>query len=234
MSLNITMKCLLYRCEEPGVITEEEIPGSAQFATAKKYRVLYAEELPRFLKQPLNIYALPFHPEPERMYCGTDRTGLHFFDKQKWRLSREQKALSKRLTEDFDFANELMKTETTALQYLSLYKSCEDYELIWVRIHGTEGEIPEGYSFAGYDVSYYPCESWGAFSMINDCLFICRWHGCDMEGKLFLEDFHKLNQNGLFENWQDAYDYMLKYLKEDWTEKGEYCIFEIYRRPDPQ
>ena len=38
------------------------------------------------------------------------------------------------------------------------------------------------------------------------------------------------NENGLFDCFEDAYAYMMKYLNEDWTETGEYGIFEIYSR----
>ena len=89
--------------------------------------------------------------------------------------------------------------------------------------------IPEGYEFIGYDISY-PCDYSGSFSIICDCMFICRWHGCDKEGILFLPEFSKLNANGLFDDWQSAYDYMVKYLSEDWTERGEYCILEIFKK----
>ena len=108
-----------------------------------------------------------------------------------------------------------------------LCQTYEDYELIWVRNSGTVCDVPDGYDFIGYDISY-PCDYSGSFSIICDCMFICRWHGCDIEGTLFLPEFNKLNANGLFNDWQSAYDYMVKYLNEDWTERGEYCILEIF------
>lgn len=53
------MEKKLYECYEAGVITEKDYEFPAQFSTAKKYSVLYKEELPRFLKDPLHIYGVP-------------------------------------------------------------------------------------------------------------------------------------------------------------------------------
>lgn len=223
------MSKILYECYETGVIIEKEYIYPAQFCTEKNYEILYREELPRFRKQPIHIYAVPFFEEPEKLYNGTGRMGLMELDKKKRFLTGEQKKLLKRI-ENMDWdAEELMLAEKSAIAYLSLFKDSEDYELIWTRISGSDEQIPEGYRFIGYDISYLPfCD--GAFSIICDCMFICRWHGCDEEGTLFLEDFQKLNENGLFGDWQSAYAYMVKYLNQDWTERGEYGIFEIYRK----
>ena len=148
-----------------------------------------------------------------------------------WKFSRWKSPELKKFIDDFNFADELMKTESTALQFISLFKESEDFELSWVRNSGTKCDIPEGYDFIGYDISY-PCDYAGSFSIICDCMFICRWHGCDKEGKLFLPDFNKLNESGLFDDWQSAYDYMVKYISEDWTERGNYCIFEIFKKSE--
>lgn len=225
------MKTICYECYETGCIMEKEINDTAQFVTVKKYNVLYAEELPRFQKQPLNIYALPFADKPFKVYNGTGRMGLDLADKYKKVLTDTQKELAEKFLKDFNFADELMRTESTALQYISLFKEANKFELIWVRNSGVKDEAPDGYEFIGYDVSY-PCEYSGSFSIICDCMFICRWHGCDEAGTLFLSDFNKLNSNGLFDDWQAAYDYMVKYLNEDWTERGVYCILEVYRKHD--
>lgn len=223
------MKNICYECYETGCITEKEICEIAQFVTVKKYDVLYSEELARFRKQPLNIYALPFAEKPSMAYNGTGRMGLDLCDKHRKKITDAQKQLIKNFLEDFNFADELMNNESTALQFISLFEKYEDYELIWVRNSGTVCDVPDGYDFIGYDISY-PCDYSGSFSIICDCMFICRWHGCDIEGTLFLPEFNKLNANGLFNDWQSAYDYMVKYLNEDWTERGEYCILEIYKK----
>lgn len=225
------MKSICYECYETGCITEKEIYEIAQFVTVKKYGVLYAEELPRFRKQPLNIYALPYHEQPSKIYCGTGRMGLDLGDKHHKNLTDTQKQIAKKLIDDFNFADALMKTEDTAKQFISLFKKSDNFELIWVRNSGLNSNVPDGYDFIGYDISY-PCDYSGSFSIICDCMFICRWHGCDEEGTLFLPDFKKLNANGLFNDWQSAYDYMVKYLNEDWTERGVYCILEIFKRSD--
>ncbi len=225
------MKNICYECYDTGVIREKEIHEIAQFVTAKKYDVLYAEELPRFRKESQQIYALPYEDRPVRVYNGTDRNGLDLGDKQRRKLSSRQREMDKQFLEDFNRANVWMEQESTALEFLSLFQKAEDYELIWIRNSGCEHPIPDGYVFIGYDISY-PCDYSGGFSMICDCMFLCRWHGCDAEGTLFLPEFRKLNTNGLFDDWQSAYDYMVKYHREDWTEWGEFCIFEIYKKPD--
>ena len=225
------MKNICYECNETGCITEKEIHEIAQFVTAKKYEVLYAEELPRFRKQPLEIYGLPYHDKPSKSYYGTGRMGLDWGDQLAEGLTVEQQKLARKVCKNYSFADELMQSENTARQFLSLFREADSHELIWVRNSGTKREPPEGFGFIGYDVSY-PCEFFGAFSIICDCLFICRWHGCDEEGRLFLPEFKKLNANGLFDDWQSAYDYMVKYLHQDWTERGEYCILEVFRKPD--
>lgn len=225
----ILLKNICYECYETGCITEKEIYEIAQFVTVKKYDVLYSEELSRFRKQPLNIYALPFAEKPSMAYNGTGRMGLDLCDKHREKITDEQKQLAEKFLEDFNFADELMNKESTALKFISLFEKSDDYELIWVRNSGTKCDVPDGYGFIGYDISY-PCDYSGSFSIICDCMFICRWHGCDKEGTLFLPEFKKLNANGLFNDWQSAYDYMVKYLNEDWTERGEYCILEIYKK----
>lgn len=162
-------------------------------------------------------------------YNGTGRMGLDLCDKHRKKITDEQKQFAEKFLEDFNFADELMNKESTALKFISLFEKSDDYELIWVRNSGTKCDVPDGYGFIGYDISY-PCDYSGSFSIICDCMFICRWHGCDKEGTLFLPEFKKLNANGLFNDWQSAYDYMVKYLNEDWTERGEYCILEIYKK----
>ena len=224
-------KSIGYECYNTGCITEKEISDIAQFVTAKKYDVLYAEELPRFRKHPSRIYALPYDRQPKKIYSGTGRMGLDLGNKERKKLTDLQKQISKKFFSDFNFADELMRTECSALQFMSLFKESDDFELIWVRNSGTNHAIPDGYEFIGYDV-LYPCDYAGGFSIICDCMFICRWHGCDKEGTLFLPEFNKLNANGLFDDWKSAYDYMVKYLAEEWTERGTYCILEIFRKSD--
>ncbi|NMP37540.1 MAG: hypothetical protein GX051_05375 [Clostridiales bacterium] len=128
-----------------------------------------------------------------------------------------------------DDIERLMLDEKSALVFLNSCNNADRYELAWSKISGSNENIPNGYKFIGYDISYPPSCN-GAFSIICDCLFICRWHGCDEAGTLFRDDFNKLNSNGLFDCFSDAYDYMIKYLNQDWTERGEYGIFEVYTK----
>ena len=215
---------------ESRVILEEPYEGKAGFSILKKYEVLYKEELKRFRKNPLKVYALPYEKTPTILYRGLDREG----DRRiKRKLNESQKKI---LDNIFDTMMEepekIIQTiclEEEAELYLSCHKDEEDFEIIWFRIVGSNEAIPKGYKFLGYDITEEPDEK-GAFSMINDCMFICRWHGCDEEGKLFAEDFSKLNENGLFNTVEDAYNYLMKYAMETWTETGAYGIFEIYSK----
>ena len=173
-----------YECYETGIIVEKPYDFPGLFSTEKKYSVLYREELPRFQKQPLNMYALPYSDEPVKIYNGLGRMGLD----ETGSLNPSVKELS---TDDIEC---LMLDEKSALVFLSSCNNADEYELVWSKISGSNENIPDGYKFIGYDISYPPyCD--GAFSIICDCLFICRWHGCDIEGTLFLDDFNKLNEN---------------------------------------
>ncbi len=99
-------------------------------------------------------------------------------------------------------------------------------EIIYVKAAGSEAGEPEGLSFLGYDVCY-PLDGDG-FSAICDCMFICRWHGCDENGTEFIREFEALNENGLFSSREEAVRYLRHYLSQDWAETGDFCIFEIY------
>lgn len=226
------MKSVCCECYETGEIREVEMEYPSRFLPRCKYEVWYAEELPRFRKDPLNIYALPYFDKPRKLYSGVGRPGLNVFDEHKSDLTKEQNLLADLIEtglgdDGTDVVETLMRRENTALEYVALFEQADDIELIWVRNSGVADTPPEGYVFIGYDVAY-PGVYYGSFSMICDCMFICQWHGCDAEGTLFLPDFHRLNDHGLFSVWQDAYDYMVKYLREEWTERGVYCIFEVY------
>ena len=77
-----------------------------------------------------------------------------------------------------------------------------DLEVIFVRAAGSDADIPYGLHFLGYDVCYPP--GGDGFSAICDCMFLCRWHGCDEAGTEFTDDFMRLNENGLFDSKQEA------------------------------
>ena len=204
------MDMIFYECYETGVISEiidYPVPSSL-FCTEKIYEKLYTEELPRFRKNPLNIYALPYDEKPLKIYRGVGRMGVD-------EISECDESIS--------------FSESEMLDYMKLCKNHKDYELMFVRLSGSDDEIPQGYRFIGYDISYPP-ESDGGFSIICDCMFICRWHGCDYEGTEFKNDFSVLNDNGLFNTWHETYSYMVHYLSQEWSERGIFGIYEIYEK----
>lgn len=219
----------LYTCYETGRIVEQSYRYPATFCVLRKYEPIYAENLPRF-SCPKQIYALPFKEKPFKVYLGTDREGEDEYSRGiRSDLTDGERALLKRMRRMREQDGEFylfLSSEADAELFRGMLEAAEEYELIHARCAGSDEPYPEDYEFLGYDVSY-PVDCGGAFSIICDCMFICRWHGCDDEGTLFQEDFDKLNENGLFSSFDDAYAYMVKYLNEDWSERGDYSIFEI-------
>lgn len=224
------MKPIINVCNEPGTILKKSgslDDGSAHgFLVVKKYPLLYAENLSRF-DCPQQIYGLPFGKVPNKEYLGTDRDGENEYALNlKQQLSPEEQNLIARMKNG---DCEIFTSEADALLFLGMISNADDYEIIHCRAVGCDEAYPRDYTFLGYDIGY-PASNAEAFSIICDCMFICRWHGCDKEGTLFADDFNKLNENGLFDSFDDAYHYMVKYLNEDWSEKGDYYIFEIRRK----
>ncbi|MBR6776872.1 MAG: hypothetical protein IKM27_03905 [Clostridia bacterium] len=233
------MERKFYSCEEIGTITESAssyneqygvVTPDANFISAMKYPILYKDNLSRFREHPEWIcYGHPYEDIPKKQYLGTNRDGVDVYsDKYGENITERQKELLKLLKED-TWDEMVIPDEKTALEILTAFEKHEDYELLWVRMSGTDAPVPEGYRFLGYDVTDSP-RFCGMFSIICDCMFICRWHGCDEGGTLFTEEFASLNENGLFSQWQHAYDYMIKYLHQPWAETGEYGIYEVYSR----
>ena len=73
--------------------------------------------------------------------------------------------------------------------------------------------IPQGLDFLGYDACYTPDSD--GFSAICDCMFLCRWHGCDETGMAFADDFGRLNTHGLFRSKRETEDYLCRYLMQE-------------------
>ena len=113
------------------------------------------------------------------------------------------------------------------LEIFQSLSGINDLEVIFVRVAGSDADIPNGLNFLGYDVCYPP--GGDGFSAICDCMFLCRWHGCDEAGTEFTEDFMRLNENGLFDSEQEAESYLCHYAIQDWSETGDFCILEIYK-----
>ena len=207
----------LYCCNETNAITEapyEEI--SAGFCIVEKYEYVYQKELPRFRAMPgIKPYGLPQGDAPKKMYAGIGNPSYETAP-QKYDFYRES----------------CRRSESEVFALRDVLFSTENCDVIWFRVYDSDAEAPAGYSSCGFDITYAPDIN-GAFSIINDCLFICRWHGCDKEGTAFLAYFNALNPNGLFDDAETALRYMKYYLSFDWSERGEFCLCEIFRkRPD--
>ena len=211
-----------------GEIKEQQLKIPSRFSVVKEYPLLYAA----YREQNEKIrpfYGHPYTEQIKKTYYGTDRSGGCLFrDELKKKYGLRDRILLFRLRHETNVRAGL-KTEADANRYLELQEHPEEYEIIHTRLAGTTGAFPENYELLGYDVSYI-VEHEGAFSIICDCLFLPQWHGCDEDGTLFREDYEKLNENGLFSSWDDAYAYLVKYRNEDWSEMGDFAIYEVRRK----
>lgn len=211
-----------------GEMKEKRLKIPSRFSVVKKYPLLYAAY--REQREKIRpFYGHPYTEQIKKAYYGTDRSGGCLFrDDLKKKTGLRAKMLLLRLRRETSFKAGL-KTEADANRYLELQEHPEEYEIIHTRIAGTTGFYPRNYAFLGYDVSYMT-DADGTFSIICDCLFLPQWHGCDEDGTLFAGDYAKLNENGLFSSWDDAYAYLVRYRNEDWSEMGEFAIYEVRRK----
>ncbi len=205
------MNCIIFSCDNPGEVIKlspDEYPWPyvlSQFCIVKKYDVLYREALPRFEKHRNTPYALLGKEKGMRIYKGIDREPLEY-------------------TPD-DFHEYIQES---AIRYSDAIHK-QDADLLFVRVVGCDAKIPDGFALLGYDTAWvFGHGACDGFSAICDCMFLCRWHGCDAEGTEFVSEFQKLNENGLFDCAEDAEAYLMHYLAQDWAELDEYCIYEIY------
>ena len=211
-----------------GEMKEKPLKIPPRFSVVKQYPLLYAAY--REQKEKIRpFYGHPYTEQIRKPYYGTDRSGGCLYrDELNRKIGFRDRLLQFRLLHETNFRAGL-KTEADANRYLELQEHPEEYEIIHTRLAGMTGAFPKNCEFLGYDVSY-PIDADGAFSIICDCLFLPQWHGCDGDGTLFSEDYEKLNENGLFSNWDDAYRYLVKYRSEDWSEMGEFAIYEVRRK----
>lgn len=199
----------IYQCSLPGqikTITPDEYAwdySPAQFCVVERYGSLYGKALPRFGED--TPYALPGKNKSIRPYKGIDREP------------------SDHTPEDMDLYS--------AQEVLDYFRRLDDgnTELIYYRMAGYDSKLPEGLAFLGFDVGYLFGKGNGdGFSVICDCMFLCRWHGCDKEGTEFRKEFRQLNKNGLFDTEDQAVGYLYHYLDQGWAEIGDFCVFEIF------
>ena len=167
----------------------------------------YQKALPKFREHNFKAYGLPYEDAPIKKYWGIGIKPEEY------------------MSEDDENA---ITSEEEAIMLKSMLDKPEICDVVWFRIYTSLSAIPNGYRFCGYDITFIPGLH-GAFSIINDCMFICQWHGCDEEGTAFSNYFNRLNENGLFNKATEAIDYMNYYLSFDWSERGEFCICEIFR-----
>ena len=205
---------ILFKCYETNVVIEEiyeEI--DAGFCIVENYEHVYREELLRFNKVPgVKPYGIPYEDNVQKAYLGIGN------------FSNENSI------QDLNFYSEsCLKPEHEVIEIKERLFSKKYCDVVWFKVYGSDAIAPDEYETCGYDITFTPNIN-GAFSIINDCMFICRWHGCDEEGTAFLDYFNMLNKNGLFDDINTALGYMKRYLSFDWSERGEYLICEVFRR----
>lgn len=227
------------------------------FLLLKKYNIIYKENLNRFKNKNIKkIYALPFETEPVKIYLGMDRISNDEdfkFKEDIINLSDEDLNLidicevndvycKTKCKYNLDCENnepcscsvgccaqtDIIQNEKYLQRFKSLLSNEKDYEIIFVKTIDSDCNIPNGYKLAGFDVGYDGLEPFGVYSIISDCMFIPKWHGCDERGKDFKKFYNKLNDNGLFDDKNTALEYLKHYLSFEWTERGDFAIYEIY------
>ena len=215
------MSITLYRCEFINAlvltkdITRTSIANDdtdfllSQSCIVYKYEYLYRKYEDWYIQKNKRLeahtpYALPGKNKRMKVYSGLDREPLVHTPGEAKRCP-------------YDDTREIFQSLSNR----------NDLELIFVRAAGSDTDIPNGLSFLGYDVCYPP--GGDGFSAICDCMFLCRWHGCDENGTEFADDFMQLNENGLFDSEQEAESYLCHYAIQDWSETGDFCILEIYK-----
>lgn len=210
------MPVTLYRCDftdpnsQTKSLTRLSVPAEeAYFPLSKacivyRYAYLYRRESGRFTAYDTTPYALPGRNKQMRSYDGFDRNPLDYTpDAEEPRTYDEIRALRQSLP------------------------NSGNLETIFVRVADSGESIPQGLDFLGYDACYTPDSD--GFSAICDCMFLCRWHGCDETGTAFADDFGRLNTHGLFRSKRETEDYLCRYLMQEWAETGDFCVLEVYR-----
>ena len=216
---------VFYRRNNGKKIFEEYCKPFGRYCYLLKYDVIYKRDL-QYYADEKRFYATPYGETPLKQYRGVDRSDYLLYE-----FSHDWPPLLK--IKEYDMIvyllnNNMDITDPKHIQIINKKINQDNkYELIYVCGSAYNGAIPEGFEFAGYDVCYEP-RFRGSFSIIRDCMFNRTAYGCDKDGTLFISDFEKLNDNGLFSDADDAYSYMVKYLSQKWSATGSFFIVKVY------
>lgn len=148
-------------------------------------------------------------------YCGIGRVGIDLYKPKKRGLSREDKALINAFDMFEEDIDEFLQSEQNAERLLDMFREKDDYELILARVAGADDAISKDYTLLGYDVSYPLC-----FDETFSAVSIGAKKG----------DAKRLNSFGLFDSFDEAFEYLGDYAKAEYCDEGEYCICEIYKK----
>lgn len=142
------MKPTLYTCYETGRIFEQRYRYPAAFCVARKYELIYKENLPRF-SCPRQIYALPFGEKPFKVYLGTDREGEDEYSRGiRSDLTNGERALLKRMRRMREQDGEFylfLSSEADAELFHGMLEATDEYELVHARCAGSDEPYPEDY-----------------------------------------------------------------------------------------
>jgi len=207
--------CKHYDCYETGVIFEEPYDGAESgFCIVENYDSAY-RRLQEYRKSNPEIFGVLDENVPEKRYLGIGNK------------STPDDAIGYSWRWEIDSV--LPQSENEALEIMETFYSKDNCELVWIRVHGATAVIPEKYQFCGYDITYTP-EIDGAYSIVNDSVSGGFFYRNSERKTKFLVYFDRLNENGLFDEFGTAFEYMKFYLSIDTSERGTFCICEIYRR----
>ncbi len=208
------------------------------FLIVEKYERLYQKYKARY-NLTSDLYAIPridSSPQASRIkYRGIDRDCLTPNDVNPRNLAEirlaeigsEMKSKYKgeyylEILPDEDF----IPVEQLTEMYDLLESDRINFETIFVKIAGTECDIPDNFMSIGFEPSYFHSDH---FSASCDCMLFPRWHGPDDEGILFLDYLKLLNLDGMFDSAEIARAFLTYYLTFDWTEReGDYFIVEVF------
>ena len=156
-----------------------------------------------------------------RRYRGIDRSPI-FADDKFDDLACVRMAELEKIQRSYD---DFIFDPLDAKDVLNYATAPVDYEIIWCRIVGSNASAPPGFKSLGFEATYFDSSH---FSPSCDCMFFPRCHGTDSDGTAFALYFAMLNANGLFETPGEAQAFLDCYLSFDWTERGDYCVAEIF------
>ncbi|MBR6407718.1 MAG: hypothetical protein IKS19_03890 [Clostridia bacterium] len=194
-----------------GAVRAKEYPGcTSQFFILQKYE--------KYIQTRLAVD--PDKPPALENYRGAGRRGINFYMPLKRGISAKDKKLLRELDDFTQDIDEFLLIEENAVRLKGMFADSADYDIIWARVADSDDEAPAGYCSLGFDVCYPLCFD-ETFSAVLTAA-----------NRMKLGD--RLNGNGLFDSPFAAQQFLVDYAKQDFCDEGEFCISEIFGKPDEE